>query len=92
MSIVRKERSCISMLTGETFISVLPAREGCLIMAPDQKYIYSYQPERRPWIDRILEIGKTDLVFYVLLFIIGTSLAAVSLAWVIYQVQAIWNL
>ena len=61
-------------------------------MAPNQKYIYSYQPERRSWIDRILEIGKTDLVFYVLLIIAGTSLAAVSLAWVIFQVQAIWNL
>ena len=61
-------------------------------MAPNPKYIISYRPERRSWIDRFLEIDKTDLVFYVLLFIIGMSLAAVSLVWVIYQVQAIWNL
>ena len=61
-------------------------------MAPNPKYIISYRPERQSWIDRFLEIDKTDLVFYVLLFIIGMSLAAVSLAWVIFQVQAIWNL
>ena len=61
-------------------------------MAPDQKYIYSYQPEKRSGLDRILNMNKLDLVFYMLLAIIGTSLAAVSLAWVIYQVQAIWNL
>lgn len=59
-------------------------------MAPNPKYIESYRPERQSWIDRFLEIDKTDLVFYVLLFIIGMSLAAVSLVWVIYQVQAIW--
>jgi len=61
-------------------------------MAPNPKYITSYRPERQSWIDRFLEIDKADLVFYVLLFIIGSSLAAVSLAWVIYQVHAIWNL
>jgi hypothetical protein len=61
-------------------------------MAPNPKYITSYRPERRSRLDRILKIGKTDLVFYVLLIIAGTSLAAVSLAWVIYQVQAIWGL
>ena len=61
-------------------------------MAPDQKYIYSYQPEKRSWIDRILEMGKLDLVFYMLLIIAGTSLAVVSLAWVLFQVQAIWGL
>jgi hypothetical protein len=59
-------------------------------MAPNPKYITSYRPERRSRLDRILKIGKTDLVFYVLLIIAGTSLAAVSMAWVIYQVQAIW--
>ena len=61
-------------------------------MAPNPKYITSYRPERRSRLDRILKIGKTDLVFYVLLIIAGTSLAAVSMVWVIYQVQAIWNL
>lgn len=61
-------------------------------MAPNPKYITSYRPERQSWIDRFLEIDKTDLVFYVLLFIIGMSLAAVSLAWVLFQVQAIWGL
>ena len=61
-------------------------------MAPDQKYIYSYQPEKRSWIDRILEMGKLDLVFYMLLIVIGTSLAAVSLVWVICQTKAIWGL
>ncbi len=61
-------------------------------MAPNPKYITSYRPERQSRLDRILKIDKTDLVFYVLLFIIGMSLAAVSMVWVIYQVQAIWNL
>lgn len=61
-------------------------------MAPNPKYITSYRPERRSRLDRILKIGKTDLVFYVLLIIAGTSLAAVSLAWVIYQTKAIWGL
>ena len=61
-------------------------------MAPNPKYIISYRPERRSRLDRILKIGKTDLVFYVLLIIAGTSLAAVSLAWVIYQTKAIWGL
>lgn len=59
-------------------------------MAPNPKYITSYRPERQSRLDRILKIGKTDLVFYVLLIIAGTSIAAVSLAWVIFQVQAIW--
>lgn len=61
-------------------------------MAPNPKYITSYRPERRSRLDRILKIGKTDLVFYVLLIIAGTSLAAVSLAWVICQTKAIWGL
>lgn len=61
-------------------------------MAPNPKYIISYRPERRSWIDRILEMGKLDLVFYMLLIIAGTSLAVVSLAWVLFQVQAIWGL
>ena len=61
-------------------------------MAPNPKYITSYRPERRSWIDRILEMGKLDLVFYMLLIIAGTSLAVVSLVWVLFQVQAIWGL
>ncbi len=61
-------------------------------MAPNPKYITSYRPERQSWIDRILEMGKLDLVFYMLLIIAGTSLAVVSLVWVLFQVQAIWGL
>jgi len=61
-------------------------------VAPNPKYIVSYRTEKQSLIDRFLEIDKTDLVFYVLLFIIGMSLAAVSLAWVLFQVQAIWGL
>ena len=61
-------------------------------MAPNPKYVESYRPERQSWLDRILDMRKSDLAFYVLLFIIGMSLAAVSLAWVIHQVQAIWGL
>ena len=61
-------------------------------MAPNPKYIISYRPERRSGLDRILNMNKLDLVFYMLLTIIGMSLVTVSLAWVIYQVQAIWNL
>ena len=61
-------------------------------MAPNPKCIISYRPERRSWIDRILEMGKLDLVFYMLLIIAGTSLAVVSLVWVLFQVQAIWGL
>lgn len=61
-------------------------------MAPNPKYVESYRPERQSWLDRILDMRKSDLAFYVLLFIIGTSLAAVSLAWVLFQVQAIWGL
>jgi hypothetical protein len=61
-------------------------------MTPNPKYITSYRPERRSGLDRILNMNKLDLMFYMLLAIIGSSLAAVSLAWVIYQVQAIWNL
>jgi hypothetical protein len=60
-------------------------------MAPDQKYIYSYQPERRSWIDRVLNMSKLDLVFYILLIIAGTSLMAVSLVWVLFQAQTIWR-
>jgi len=59
-------------------------------MAPNPKCIISYRPERQSWLDRILDMRKSDLAFYVLLFIIGMSLAAVSLAWVLFQVQAIW--
>lgn len=61
-------------------------------MAPNPKYVESYRPERQSWLDRILDMRKSDLVFYVLLFVIGSSLAAVSLAWVIYQTKAIWGL
>ena len=60
-------------------------------MAPNPKYIASYRPERRSWIDRILEMGKLDLVFYILLIIAGTSLMAVSLVWVLFQAQTIWR-
>jgi hypothetical protein len=59
-------------------------------MAPNPKYIISYRPERQSRLDRILNMNKLDLMFYMLLTIIGMSLAAVSMAWVIYQVQAIW--
>lgn len=61
-------------------------------MTPNPKYIESYRPERRSGLDRILNMNKLDLVFYMLLAIIGASLAAVSLAWVLFQVQAIWGL
>jgi cell division protein FtsL len=54
--------------------------------------LYSYRPERRSGLDRILNMNKLDLVFYMLLAIIGTSLAAVSMVWVIHQTKAIWGL
>lgn len=68
-------------------LPVLSTR-GVVLVTP--RGLYSYRPERRSWIDRILEMGKLDLVFYMLLIITGTSLAVVSLAWVLFQVQAIW--
>ena len=61
-------------------------------MTPNPKYITSYRPERRSRLDRILNMNKLDLVFYMLLTIIGSSLAAVSLVWVICQTKAIWGL
>ena len=61
-------------------------------MAPNPKYIISYRPERQSWIDRVLNMSKLDLVFYILLIIAGTSLMAVSLVWVLFQAQTIWNL
>jgi hypothetical protein len=60
-------------------------------MAPNPKYIISYRPVRRSGLDRILDMSKLDLVFYMLLIIAGTSIAAVSLVWVLFQVQAIWG-
>lgn len=59
-------------------------------MAPNPKHIVSYRPERRSGLDRILDMSKLDLVFYMLLIIAGTSIAAVSLVWVLFQAQAIW--
>lgn len=59
-------------------------------MAPNPKYITSYRPERQSWIDRVLNMSKLDLVFYILLIIAGTSLMAVSLVWVLFQAQTIW--
>ena len=61
-------------------------------MTPNPKYIISYRPERQSWIDRVLNMSKLDLVFYILLIIAGTSLMAVSLVWVLFQAQTIWNL
>lgn len=60
-------------------------------MTPNPKYIISYRPERQSWIDRVLNMSKLDLVFYILLIIAGTSLMAVSLVWVLFQAQTIWR-
>lgn len=60
-------------------------------MTPNPKYIISYRPERQSWLDRVLNMSKLDLVFYILLIIAGTSLMAVSLVWVLFQAQTIWR-
>lgn len=60
-------------------------------MAPNPKYIESYRPEKQSWLDRILEAEKLDLVFYTLLVIVGASISAVALVWVLFQARAIWG-
>jgi hypothetical protein len=60
-------------------------------MAPNPKYIISYRPVRRSGLERILDMSKLDLVFYMLLIIAGTSISVVALMWVLFQVQAIWG-
>lgn len=60
-------------------------------MAPNPKYIESYRPEKQSWIDRVLNMNKLDLVFYLALIIAGTSISVVSLVWVLFQIHSIWG-
>lgn len=62
-------------------------------MAP--KYMQSYQPGKKNLMDELTGLcwaKKTEIIFNLIVTIVGTGLTILMIAWLFHQVQAIWNL
>ena len=55
----------------------------------------SYQPGKKNLMDELTGLcwaKKTEIIFNLIVTIVGTGLTILMIAWLFHQVQAIWNL
>lgn len=59
-----------------------------------EKYMQSYRPEKRDILDALagyVWARKTEVIFNMVVTIIGAGLTLLMIAWLIHQVKAMWG-